>query len=115
MGSAGTPARIAIISGPTDYLCARARLEACRATLDTAGLRVDDRLVRAGHFQFDDGLRLATELLGLPQRPTAIACGNDLQAMGAYEAAGAWACASRRASASSASTTTRSRPGAHRG
>lgn len=79
--------RIAVISGPTDYLCARARLEACRAALDTAGVPLDDRLVRSGRFQFDDGLRFAEELLRLPDRPTAILCGNDLQAMGVYEAA----------------------------
>ncbi len=79
--------RVGVISGPTGFLCARARLEACRATLDTAGFPLDDRLVRSGHFQFADGLRLATELLALPDRPTAIVCGNDLQAMGTYEAA----------------------------
>ena len=49
--------RIAVISGPTDYLCARARLEACRAALDTAGVPLDGRLVRTGRFQFDGGLR----------------------------------------------------------
>jgi LacI family xylobiose transport system transcriptional regulator len=79
--------RIAVISGPTDYLCARARLEACRAALDTAGAPLDDRLVRSGRFQFADGLRFAEELLQLPERPTAIVCGNDLQALGVYEAA----------------------------
>jgi LacI family xylobiose transport system transcriptional regulator len=79
--------RIAVISGPTDFLCARARLEACRATLDTAALPPDDLLVRSGHFQFHDGLRFAEELLSLPHRPTAIICGNDLQALGVYEAA----------------------------
>jgi LacI family xylobiose transport system transcriptional regulator len=79
--------RIAVISGPTDFLCARARLEACRATLDTAGVPLNDRLVRSSHFQFEDGLRLAQELLAPAQPPTAIACGNDLQALGVYEAA----------------------------
>jgi len=54
--------RIAVISGPTEFLCARARLEACRATLDTAGTPLDDRRVRSGHFAYEDGLRLAEEL-----------------------------------------------------
>src|SRR5581483_7312733 len=40
-----------------------------------------------GHFQFVDGRRLAEDLLTRPDRPTAIVCGNDLQAMGVYEAA----------------------------
>ena len=79
--------RIAVISGPPEYLCARARLEACRAALDTAGVPLDPALVRGGHFYFNDGLRLAGELLALPDRPTAILCGNDLQALGVYEAA----------------------------
>jgi LacI family xylobiose transport system transcriptional regulator len=79
--------RIAVISGPVDFLCARARLEACRATLDTAGAPLDNRLIRSGHFLADDGLRMAKELLALPDRPTGILCGNDLQALGVYEAA----------------------------
>jgi LacI family xylobiose transport system transcriptional regulator len=79
--------RIAVMTGPLEYLCARARLEACRATLEGAGSPLDGRLIRTGHFLFDDGLRMAEELLSLPQRPTAILCGNDLQALGVYEAA----------------------------
>jgi len=79
--------RIAVISGPTELLCARARLEAIRASLDGAGRPLDDRLVRTAHFDFDDGLLAAEELLGLPARPTAVLCGNDLQALGVYEAA----------------------------
>ena len=79
--------RIAVISGPTDYLCARARLEACRAALDTAGVPLDSRLVRTGRFRFEAGLHLAGELLSLPDRPTAVLCGDDVQALGVYEAA----------------------------
>jgi LacI family xylobiose transport system transcriptional regulator len=78
--------RIAVISGPADFLCARARLEACRAALDTAGAPLDEQLVRIGRFCFNDGLRLGTELLSLPNRPTAVLCGDDLQALGVYEA-----------------------------
>jgi LacI family xylobiose transport system transcriptional regulator len=79
--------RIAVISGPAEYLVARARLEGCRTALETADVPLDRRLVRSGRLQFHDGLRLAEELLGLPDRPTAILCGNDLQALGVYEAA----------------------------
>jgi LacI family xylobiose transport system transcriptional regulator len=79
--------RIAAISGPPGYLCARARLEAGRAALDTAGTPIDPGLVRAGRFSFDDGLRLGSELLNLADPPTAVICGNDLQALGVYEAA----------------------------
>ena len=79
--------RIAVISGPSEYLVARARLEGCRTALETAGVSLDQRLVRSGRLQFQDGLRLAEDLLGQPVRPTAVLCGNDLQALGVYEAA----------------------------
>jgi LacI family xylobiose transport system transcriptional regulator len=79
--------RVAVISGLPELLVARARLEACRTALGTAGAPLDDRLVRSGHFLFHDGLRLAEDLLAQPTPPTAIICGNDLQALGVYEAA----------------------------
>jgi LacI family transcriptional regulator, xylobiose transport system transcriptional regulator len=45
-------------------------------------------LVRTGHwFAFEDGVSHARELLRSPDPPTAIMCGNDLQALGVYEAA----------------------------
>jgi LacI family xylobiose transport system transcriptional regulator len=79
--------RIGVIGGSVDSLCARERLEACRAAMETAGVPVDPQLVRTGRFWFDDGLALGGELLSLPHRPTAVLCGNDLQAFGVYEAA----------------------------
>jgi LacI family xylobiose transport system transcriptional regulator len=79
--------RIGLIGGPPDWLSARERLEACRAAMETAGVPVDPRMVRSGRFFFEDGLSLAGELLALPDRPTAVLCGNDLQALGVYEAA----------------------------
>jgi LacI family xylobiose transport system transcriptional regulator len=79
--------RIAAIAGPADYLCARARLDGFRAAMDGAGLAVDDELVRIGRFYFEDGLKHGQDLLGLANPPTAIVCGNDLQALGVYEAA----------------------------
>lgn len=79
--------RIAVVGGPLDSLGARARLEGCRAALDAAGARLDDRLVRTGEFTFEDGAALGRELLGRPDPPTAVLCGNDLQALGVYAAA----------------------------
>ena len=58
-----------------------------RAALDHAGIPFDESLERRGTFTVDDGLTLGTELLTLPERPTAIVCGDDLQALGVYEAA----------------------------
>ena len=79
--------RIGVLTGPVRDLSARARLDGVRAALDHAGIAPTDDLERRGVFTFDDGLRLGSELLALPGRPTAIACGDDLQALGVYEAA----------------------------
>ncbi len=79
--------RIAVISGPAEYLGARARLEGCRAAMDAAGAPLDPRLVRTGPFFFESGREFGRELLRLPEAPTAVLCGNDLQALGVYAAA----------------------------
>lgn len=80
--------RIAIIAGPADRLCARARLQGARAAMDAAGAPLDERLVRTGQwFAYEDGLSIGREFLHLRDRPTAVLCGNDLQALGVYEAA----------------------------
>lgn len=79
--------RIAAISGPQRMMCSRARVDGYRAALETAGLPVDPDLVRTGDFHHDAGYRLGRDLLSLPDRPTAVFAGNDLQALGLYEAA----------------------------
>ncbi|MCL2553686.1 MAG: LacI family DNA-binding transcriptional regulator [Actinomycetia bacterium] len=79
--------RIGVIGGPADVLCSRARIDGYRAALETAGVPCDPRLVRHGTFQHEAGRRVGRELLRLPDRPTAIFAGNDVQAMGVYEAA----------------------------
>ena len=78
--------RIGLISGPVDVLCARARLDGWRAALDAAGVTASGPL-RAGEFTVGEGLLHASELLSTPDRPSAILAGNDLQALGVYEAA----------------------------
>jgi LacI family xylobiose transport system transcriptional regulator len=80
--------RIAVITGPTDRLCSRARLDGTRAALEAAGVPLDEALVRTGHwFAYEDGLNHGRELLRLEHPPTAVVCGNDLQAFGVLEAA----------------------------
>jgi LacI family xylobiose transport system transcriptional regulator len=79
--------RIAVISGPESFLCARARVDGYEAAMAAAGVAVDPALVRSGRFVFEDGLAQGRELLARRPRPTAVVCGNDLQAMGVYEAA----------------------------
>lgn len=79
--------RIGAITGPTKDLSSRARLDGYRAALETSDIPFDPTLVRDGLFHFDSGRDLGRQLLTLPDPPTAIVCGDDLQALGLYEAA----------------------------
>ncbi len=79
--------RIGAISGPSRMMCSRARVDGYRAAMETAGLPVDPALIKVGDFHHEAGYRLGLELLRMPDRPTAIFTGNDLQALGLYEAA----------------------------
>ncbi|HEY3871368.1 MAG TPA: LacI family DNA-binding transcriptional regulator [Actinocrinis sp.] len=79
--------RVGVVAGPSTMMCSRARVDGYRAALETAGLPYDPSLVRAGDFHHEAGFALGMELLRLPDRPTAIFAGNDLQALGLYEAA----------------------------
>ncbi len=79
--------RIASISGPSRMMCSRARVDGYRAALETAGLPVDPALLKVGDFHHETGYRAGLELLRSPDRPTAVFAGNDLQALGLYEAA----------------------------
>ncbi|CAM5360304.1 LacI family transcriptional regulator OS=Streptomyces tendae OX=1932 GN=GUR47_16970 PE=4 SV=1 [Streptomyces tendae] len=68
-------------------MCSRARVDGYRAALETAGLPVDPGLIVTGDFHHEAGYRQGLELLRRPDRPTAVFAGNDLQALGLYEAA----------------------------
>jgi LacI family transcriptional regulator, xylobiose transport system transcriptional regulator len=79
--------RIAMLSGPPQWPCCRARLDGYRAAMDAAGVPVDPELVRISRLYVEGGLADGRELLDLPDPPTAIFTANDLQAFGVYEAA----------------------------
>jgi LacI family xylobiose transport system transcriptional regulator len=79
--------RIAVIGGPPGILCSRARLDGYRAAMDEADVPIDPRLISHGRFHVDEGIEKGRELLRMPDRPTAIFAGNDLQALGVYQAA----------------------------
>jgi LacI family transcriptional regulator len=79
--------RIGTITGRPELLCSRARLDGYRTALERAGIQVDDSLIVAGDFLYASGLEAASRMLGLPDPPTAIFAGSDLQALGVYEAA----------------------------
>ncbi len=79
--------RIAMINGPAQMLCSRARLSGYRSALDEVGIAFDPALVDGGMFHYEDGVAAGTRLLTMDDPPTAIFAGNDLQAFGVYEAA----------------------------
>ena len=79
--------RIAMVSGPQEMLCSRARLSGYRSALEEAGIPFDPTLIDAGEFHYEDGVTAGARLLARADRPTAIFAGNDLQAFGIYEAA----------------------------
>ncbi|MEJ3745461.1 LacI family DNA-binding transcriptional regulator [Actinomycetes bacterium KLBMP 9797] len=79
--------RIAMINGPSHIRCCHERQAGYAAALAAAGLPVDGGLVRHGQLRVEDGYRYGAELLASADRPTAVFAGNDLQAMGVYQAA----------------------------
>ena len=79
--------RIGVIGGPPTMLCSRARVDGYRAALETAGIPVDPELIRYGDFHVPKAYEEGRALLTLPDPPTAIFAGSDLQAFGLYEAA----------------------------
>jgi LacI family transcriptional regulator len=79
--------RIGMIGGPPDMLCSRARIDGYRAALETAGVPVDPELICHGDFLVGSGHSKGDALLSLPDPPTAIFAGSDLQAFGVFEVA----------------------------
>jgi LacI family transcriptional regulator len=79
--------RIAMIGGPEQLPCTRARIAGYRAAHEAAGVPIPRGLLRYGNFYHDGGFRAASSLLALPDPPTAIFAGNDMQATGVFEAA----------------------------
>ncbi|MEY9844106.1 LacI family DNA-binding transcriptional regulator [Streptacidiphilus sp. MAP5-3] len=79
--------RIGMVAGPRRMMCSRARIDGYRAALETAGVAFDPALVHEGDFHHETGYRVGLELLRRRDRPTAVFTGNDLQALGLYEAA----------------------------
>ncbi|KIR66252.1 transcriptional regulator, LacI family [Micromonospora haikouensis] len=78
--------RVGFIAGPPQLMCSRARLDGYRAALDAAGVAVDDALIRPGNFYHESGYAAGTQLLALPDPPTAIFASSDQMALGVYEA-----------------------------
>jgi LacI family transcriptional regulator len=80
--------RIAHIKGHRDHGASEWRLQGYRDGLEAAAIDFDARFVVEGEFLFESGLAGASELLSLPEPPTAIFAANDDTAAGVlHEAA----------------------------
>lgn len=79
--------RIGFINGPGGpFAASQGRLAGYREALVAAGLPYDPELVRTGNWWQESGVEHTTALLSLADPPTALFCGNDWMAMGAYDA-----------------------------
>jgi DNA-binding LacI/PurR family transcriptional regulator len=75
--------RIGYIRGPESYTAAKPRFEGFQKACDDAGLRPDDIPIVEGEGQVESGERATALMLERAPRVTAIACYNDLTAIGA--------------------------------
>lgn len=78
--------QIGFIGGEPWMDASRDRLKGYRRALATADLPFDPTLVRHGDWQASSGYAHTQALMALDRPPTAIFCGNDLMAMGCFEA-----------------------------
>jgi LacI family transcriptional regulator len=78
--------RIGLINLEPDTTAARGRLAGYRRALVEAGVVPDDDLVVSVDSSADGGYVAACDLLDRTERPTALFCGTDRIAMGAYDA-----------------------------
>jgi DNA-binding LacI/PurR family transcriptional regulator len=78
--------RIAVIGGYRRKMCSSARVAGYRSAMATAGLRVSPEYVRYGSFHEMGAHRQMTELLALPEPPTAVFTCSDPMALGVYQA-----------------------------
>ncbi len=78
--------RIAYIGGEPWMDASRDRQKGYRKALATLGLPFDAELVRHGDWQPSSCYARTRELLALGRPPTAIFCGNDMMALGCFDA-----------------------------
>jgi LacI family transcriptional regulator len=77
--------RIAYLTGPAGLWPTRARLRGFREALAGVGAARGDQVIMRGDYRTDSGYELTRALLAARgPLPTAILCGNDRMAFGAY-------------------------------
>lgn len=78
----GNHQRIGCVSGPTNLVSARERLQGYHDAFTKARLRVDPKWIQPGDFHIEGGYTAVQGLLDLPNPITAIFAANDLMAIG---------------------------------
>lgn len=79
--------KIAAICGAYDSKPSYKRFCGLKKALNDSGVEIDDKYVKFGNWQSEQGYSCAKELLMMKDRPTAIFAFNDLMAAGALKAA----------------------------
>lgn len=79
--------RIGLIAGPANASTSRDRERGFAAALERLGVPLDPALRRRGEFSHASGNQWCYDLLTQPDPPTAVFCGNDVIAFGAFDAA----------------------------
>lgn len=74
--------RIAFLAGRPGLESARSREEGFRTAMATAGVAVEESLVRVGGYRAESAAAPARALLTRPDRPTAVFAANDMSAIG---------------------------------
>lgn len=79
--------RIAYIGGPESAECNLARMQGFRGEMAAARVPVSEDYVLSGQRNYEDGVVSGSELIDLPERPTAVFAFSDEVALGVIEAA----------------------------
>lgn len=78
--------RIGFINGPAQLPASTGRLEGYQKALSEFTVPYDESLIRYGDWWQEAGYDYTLDLMRMQDAPTAIFCGNDWMAMGAYDA-----------------------------
>lgn len=77
---------VAFVGGPRESTTTQDRQAGFESALAESGIRLDPRHIRYGDLRPEGGYEAMRQLLGLPERPTAVLVANDLMAIGAIKA-----------------------------
>jgi len=77
---------IGVINGPMSTVNASDRFEGYKLALESAGMEIDNDLVKYGDYSEDSGYLEMRNFLKKGRKPTAVFCANDLMAVGAMKA-----------------------------